>query len=100
MEYLHTNDVCHRDLKLDNLLLDSNFNLKVTDFGFASDFKQFGGYFDTVKGSNGYMSPEMFSAKPYNGVYADIFAMGVILFAMKLGIPPFLAGDMSFSFYA
>lgn len=87
MEYMDKKDVAHRDLKLENLLVDENLNLKVADFGFAKNenVKQLKSY----KGTHTYMAPEIREAKVYNGKKVDIFSAGVILFILTQGIFPF-----------
>ena len=61
MIYLHKNRICHRDLKPENLLIDSSFNLKIADFGFATQSEgAFGDFMHyTCKGTLGYMAPEL-----------------------------------------
>jgi serine/threonine protein kinase len=54
--YLHANGISHRDLKLENLLFDNDFNLKVTDFGFATLMDR---DLNTILGTEGYMAPEI-----------------------------------------
>ena len=93
---MHDSDVCHRDIKLENLLLDQNFNLKVSDLGFSTNLKghQGNSLLYTCKGTPGYMAPELFTSKGYNGELADVFALGVVLFALVMGRPPFRIANL------
>lgn len=91
MEYMHDSGFCHRDLKLENILLDNEYNIKVSDFGFAGSLagdKHDNKLYDW-KGTLRYMAPEIFKGTGYLGRSVDIFALGVILFSMKTGNPPF-----------
>ena len=88
LEYIHSKGIIHRDLKPENLLLTKNNKLKIIDFGLSN-------YFDgknllqTPCGSPCYASPEMVSGENYNGFFSDIWALGIILFAMTCGYLPF-----------
>ena len=88
VEYIFSKGVAHRDLKPENLLLTHNNIIKIIDFGLSN-------YFDgendliTPCGSPCYASPEMVSGKNYNGFNIDIWATGIILFAMVCGYLPF-----------
>lgn len=85
LEYMHTNGIFHRDIKPENILLDSEFNCKLTDFGFASPEKV-----STVKkGTTSYMAPEMFSCSEFKVEPLDIFALGAVLFIMIKAAPAF-----------
>jgi serine/threonine protein kinase len=82
LHYLHSNGVCHRDLKLDNILLDSEYNCKIIDFGFATELKgkDSSGFNNSFIGTASYMAPEILYGHKYQGHVADLFALGVILF--------------------
>ncbi len=80
--------MAHLDLKPENILIDDDLKLKICDFGFSQDVNN---RITTNKGSDGYKSPEIYRAsfEGFDGEKADIFALGVILFIMIFGIPPF-----------
>jgi len=86
LEYTHSKGICHRDIKPENILLDTDFRLRLADFGFATFLSR--GVLKTKLGTEGYMAPEI-RAKNYNGVQVDLFAAGIILFVMYAGGPPF-----------
>lgn len=85
LEHMHSQGLSHLDLKADNLLFDSKYNLKVWDFGFSSDVK----YHCTKKGTLNYCAPEIFQQEKYWGPVTDVFSAGVILFIMVTGHLPF-----------
>ncbi|KAJ1904174.1 hypothetical protein LPJ81_002650 [Coemansia sp. IMI 209127] len=91
VSYLHASNIVHRDLKLENLLLDHNRNIKITDFGFANQFRGPGDdLMSTSCGSPCYAAPELVvSDGPYVGTAVDIWSCGVILYAMLAGYLPF-----------
>jgi carbon catabolite-derepressing protein kinase len=91
VKHCHSRGVFHRDLKLDNLLLDENDNLKVTDFGLSAVKNQIrpDGLLHTVCGTPSYVAPEILAKKGYDGAKADIWSCGVVLFALTTGYLPF-----------
>ncbi|THH16230.1 hypothetical protein EW146_g4379 [Bondarzewia mesenterica] len=89
--YIHAKKIIHRDLKLENLLLDRNRNVIITDFGFANDFQHHSDdLMQTSCGSPCYAAPELvISEGAYVGSAVDIWSCGVILYAMLAGYLPF-----------
>ncbi len=88
IEYIHNKGIAHRDLKPENLLLDKDKKLKIIDFGLSNYFDEIN-LLKTPCGSPCYASPEMVSGKKYNGFLIDIWAIGIILYAMLCGYLPF-----------
>lgn len=87
-DYCHNGNIIHRDLKPENLLLDSNKCIKIVDFGLGNTFKM-GALMKTACGSPCYAAPEMIAGKRYYGPAADMWSVGVILFALVCGYLPF-----------
>ena len=90
LEYIHSLGIEHRDLKPENLLLTKEHLLKIIDFGLSNYFRENEtDLLSTPCGSPNYASPEMVASKKYDGVKIDIWATGIILFAMLCGYLPF-----------
>lgn len=96
LEYIHNRGIVHRDIKCENILFDENNVLKIIDFGFASFYKESRkSMSETYCGSRAYCCPELLKQKPYQPHSADIWASGVVLFAMVFGKLPYDDSDMN-----
>jgi serine/threonine protein kinase len=93
VNYIHSHNICHRDIKPQNILLDGHFNVKLCDFGFCCA-QLSNALLTSHCGSLFYAAPEIVSHKQYNGKKADIWAMGVLLYAMCSGNMPWSSGDV------
>lgn len=97
LSYIQAKGVVHRDLKLENILVDEHMNLKVADFGFAT-YKKISKLM-SYRGTMTYMAPEIKEGKQYDGRQIDIFSTGVILFIIVQGIFPFKEAKRDEFFY-
>jgi len=90
LEACHNANVVHRDLKPQNLLLDSKYNLKITDFGLSKIIQSDADAImkTTYVGTRGYQAPELLLNQKYD-LKCDVFSAGVILFILLAGYPPF-----------
>lgn len=88
VEYLHSLRIAHRDLKPENLLLDRGQSIKIVDFGLSNTYEP-EAQLKTACGSPCYAAPEMIAGKKYDGLKADIWSCGVILYALVCGYLPF-----------
>ena len=93
--YMHAHQVIHRDLKLGNLFLDSNMNIKVGDFGLAALIESPGERKKTICGTPNYIAPEvLFDTANGHSFEVDIWSIGVILYTFIIGRPPFQTKDV------
>jgi len=94
IKYMHDKDVVHRDLKPENILLTDdtdNATIKIADFGFARPVVR---GLSTACGTPGYVAPEIISGQPY-GKSVDIWSLGVIIYILLCGYPPFYSGNQT-----
>lgn len=89
VSYVHSKSCVHRDLKLENILLDKNQNVKLADFGFTREYEGKASYLQTWCGTVCYSAPEMLKGEKYAGEKVDIWSLGVILYALLCGELPF-----------
>ncbi|KAF7731832.1 camp-dependent protein kinase catalytic subunit [Apophysomyces ossiformis] len=93
--YLHKHSIVYRDLKPENLLLDTTGHIKITDFGFAKRIPEDITY--TLCGTPDYLAPEIIQSKGYSKA-VDFWALGVLIYEMLAGHAPFYA-DSQFKLY-
>lgn len=90
VSYCHSKGIAHRDLKLDNILLDNTGHLKIADFGHAGIYKKGWDIFSTpLVGSLCHVAPEQILGKAYSGEKHDIWSLGIILYTLLVGKHPF-----------
>ncbi|KAF5941426.1 hypothetical protein HYC85_019068 [Camellia sinensis] len=91
VSYCHNKGVYHRDLKLENVLVDAKGNIKITDFGLSALPQHFrdDGLLHTTCGSPNYVAPEILANRGYDGATSDTWSSGVILYVILTGYLPF-----------
>ena len=92
MDYIHKKNIAHRDIKLENILLKSNYEIKIIDFGFGmlNPEKKLQKFFC---GTPNYMPPEIAEKKPYVGQLADMWSLGVLVYKIFCADFPFKGKD-------
>ncbi|KAI0482698.1 kinase-like protein [Xylariaceae sp. FL0804] len=89
VSYVHQQSCVHRDLKLENILLDKQENVKLVDFGFTREYEGKSNHLQTFCGTICYSAPEMLKGEKYAGEKVDVWSLGVILYALLCGELPF-----------
>ena len=99
VKYIHNKNVIHRDLKLGNLFVGKNMELKIGDFGLAAKLSFAGERRRTICGTPNYMAPEILNSKVCGHSFeADIWSIGVIIYAMFVGKTPFDSPDVKLTY--
>lgn len=94
MKYLHSHRVIHRDLKLGNLFLNDKMEVKIGDFGLATKLEFDGEKKRTICGTPNYIAPEVLEGKQGHSYEVDIWSLGVIIYTLIIGKPPFETSDV------
>ncbi|KAL1685465.1 hypothetical protein GGG16DRAFT_129398 [Schizophyllum commune] len=88
LDYCHKNNVVHRDLKIENILISTSGNIKIIDFGLSNLYDPTA-HLDTFCGSLYFAAPELLNARVYTGPEVDVWSFGVVLYVLVCGKVPF-----------
>lgn len=95
LAYIHNSKlIVHRDIKLDNILLDANGMIKICDFGVSKQLTSETDSMTEQCGTPAYIAPEILKDKGYSGCKVDVWSAGVCLYAMLVGTVPFKGAGM------
>ena len=98
LKYIHSHRIIHRDLKLGNLFLTNKLELKLGDFGLAAKLEYDGQRRRTVCGTPNYIAPEVLEKKNGHSYEVDIWSLGVVMYTMLFGRPPFETADVKLTY--
>ena len=93
LKFIHENNIVHRDIKLDNILIDLDNNIKICDFGVSRIINK-GDIMLEQCGTPAYIAPEILLNKGYEGFKVDVWSAGVVLYAMLSGTVPFKGANI------
>lgn len=96
LEHIQRVNIAHLDIKTENIMIDDEFNILFADFGFASKNSN---SITTFRGTEGYVPPEVYAKEEFNGIFADIFSLGVVLFVVVTGQMPFRTATPNDPYY-
>ncbi|TKX22309.1 protein kinase-like protein 6 [Elsinoe australis] len=88
LDYCHRNNIVHRDLKIENILISKTGDIKIIDFGLSNTFTP-KGHLKTFCGSLYFAAPELLQAKQYTGPEVDVWSFGIVLYVLVCGKVPF-----------
>mmetsp|Transcript_39499 Transcript_39499/g.29174 ORF Transcript_39499/g.29174 Transcript_39499/m.29174 type:complete len:202 (+) Transcript_39499:388-993(+) len=94
LQYMHAHKVIHRDLKLGNLFLNDKMEVKIGDFGLATKVEFEGDRKRTICGTPNYIAPEILEGKTGHSYEVDTWSLGVIIYTLLIGKPPFETSDV------
>ena len=95
IDYMHEHGFAHLDIKDENILIDRNDHVYLIDFGATQRIPRCkSDYLTSLRGTPHAMSPEQWQSKPYRGVEQDIWGLGVLLYTLHRGYPPFNGSDV------
>ena len=94
LKNLHGHRIIHRDLKLGNLFLSEKMEIKVGDFGLAAKLEYEGQKKRTICGTPNYIAPEILEGKTGHSYEVDVWSLGVIIYTLLIGKPPFETSDV------
>ena len=95
IKYIHSKNIVHRDIKLDNILIDLNNNIKLCDFGVGKYISNYNEILSEQCGTPAYIAPEVVSGDGYSGFPVDIWSSGVVLYSLLMGSIPFKAQNLN-----
>ena len=95
LKYIHSKNIVHRDIKLDNILIDLNNNIKLCDFGVGKYLANNNEILFDQCGTPAYIAPEVMSGEGYVGFPVDIWSSGVVLYSLLMGNIPFKAQNLN-----